>query len=142
MSRAFQGRGLDAKDTCTIHPKMSLAEFLEFTARADVFLDTIGWSGGNTTLETVALDVPVVTLPGPMMRSRHSYAILKMMGVEETIARDIDGYVDIAVRLGTDAAWRHEIVGKMRTNKKHVYNDDQAIRGLEDFLNTACGRAS
>lgn len=142
LSRAFQGRGLDAKDYCTIHPKMSQSEFLGFTASADVFLDTIGWSGGNTTLETVALDVPVVTLPGPMMRSRHSYAILKMMGVEDTIARDIDGYVDIAVRLGVDPAWRHEIVGKMRTNKKTIYNDDQAIRGLEGFLNTACGRPS
>ncbi len=142
LSRAFQGRGLDAKDYCTIHPKMSQSEFLGFTASADVFLDTIGWSGGNTTLETVALDVPVVTLPGPMMRSRHSYAILKMMGVEDTIARDIDGYVDIAVRLGVDPAWRHEIVGKMRTNKKTIYNDDQAIRGLERFLIDACGRAS
>ncbi len=142
LSRAFQGRGLDAKDYCTIHPKMSQSEFLGFTASADVFLDTIGWSGGNTTLETVALDVPVVTLPGPMMRSRHSYAILKMMGVEDTIARDIDGYVDIAVRLGVDPAWRHEIVGKMRTNKKSIYDDDQAIRGLEGFLNDACGRAS
>ena len=141
LSRAFQGHGLDAGRYCTIHPKMSQSEFLEFTARADVFLDTIGWSGGNTTLETVALDVPVVTLPGPMMRSRHSYAILKMMGVEDTIARDIDGYVDIAVRLGVDPAWRQEIVGKMRTNKKTIYNDDQAIRGLERFLNDACGRA-
>jgi len=141
LSRTFQGRGLDAGRYCTIHPKMSQSEFLEFTARADVFLDTIGWSGGNTTLETVALDVPVVTLPGRMMRSRHSYAILKMMGVEDTIARDIDGYVDIAVRLGADPAWRHEIVGKMRTNKKKIYNDDQAIRGLEGFLNDACGRS-
>ncbi len=141
LSRAFQGHGLDAGRYCTIHPKMSQSEFLAFTARADVFLDTIGWSGGNTTLETVALDVPVVTLPGPMMRSRHSYAILKMMGVEDTIARDIDGYVDIAVRLGVDPAWRHEIVGKMRKNKKKIYNDDQAIRGLEGFLNNACGRA-
>ncbi len=140
LSRAFQGRGLDAQQYCTIHPKMSQSEFLAFTARADVFLDTIGWSGGNTTLETVALDVPVVTLPGPMMRSRHSYAILKMMGVEDTIARDIDGYVDIAVRLGADPAWRQEIVGKMRTNKKTIYNDDQAIRGLEGFLSNACGR--
>ena len=140
LSRAFQGRGLDAQQYCTIHPKMSQSEFIAFTARADVFLDTIGWSGGNTTLETVALDVPVVTLPGPMMRSRHSYAILKMMGVEDTIARDIDGYVDIAVRLGVDPAWRQEIVGKMRTNKKTIYNDDQAIRGLEGFLRYACGR--
>ena len=141
LSRAFQGRGLDAGRYCTIHPKMSQSEFLAFTARADVFLDTIGWSGGNTTLETVALEVPVVTLPGPMMRSRHSYAILKMMGVEDTIARDIDGYVDIAVRLGADPAWRHEIVGKMRANKNKIYNDDQAIRGLEGFLNDACRRS-
>ncbi len=65
-----------------------------------------------------------------------------MMGVEETIARDIDGYVDIAVRLGANRAWRQEIVGKIRTNKENVYNDDQAIRGLERFLVNACGKSS
>jgi len=35
------------------------------------------------------------------MRGRHSFAILKQMGVCDTIATSIDDYIEIAVRLGS-----------------------------------------
>ena len=38
------------------------------------------------------------------MRGRHSAAILRMMGVTETVATTIDEYVAIAARLGQDFA--------------------------------------
>ena len=37
------------------------------------------------------------------MRGRHSAAILRMMGVTETVATTIDEYVAIADRLGQDS---------------------------------------
>jgi predicted O-linked N-acetylglucosamine transferase (SPINDLY family) len=54
----------------------------------------------------MACGLPVVTLPGPMMRARHTYAILTMMGIDETIASDEDDYVAIAVRFGKDGRFR------------------------------------
>jgi len=138
LSRAFDGHSLDFGRRCTLHPKMSQPEFLALTARADIVLDTIGWSGGNTTLETVIFDKPVVTLPGPMMRSRHTTAILGMMGIDETIARNVDEYIAIAIRLAEDADWRGRIIDRTRTGKHKVYEDQQAIRGLEAFLSQVC----
>jgi predicted O-linked N-acetylglucosamine transferase (SPINDLY family) len=38
----------------------------------DVILDSIGWSGGNTSLQAIELGKPVVTLPGAFMRARFS----------------------------------------------------------------------
>ena len=32
----------------------------------DVYLDSIGWNGGITTLRALAMNCPVVTLPGPV----------------------------------------------------------------------------
>ena len=52
----------------------------------DVILDTIGWSGFNSILDTLVHDLPIVTMSGPMMRGRHATAILRMMDVTETIA--------------------------------------------------------
>ena len=56
-------------------------------------LDSIGWSGGNTTLEAMAQDLPVVTFEGDLMRGRVSAGMLRMMGMPETVAATIDDYV-------------------------------------------------
>ena len=51
----------------------------------DVYLDSPRWSGGNTTLEAMAVGLPIVTLPGPLMRGRHTAGILR--AAEEAIVR-------------------------------------------------------
>ena len=82
-----------------------------------------------------ALYVSTLLLP---MRGRYTYAILKMMNVEDTIARDVDGYVAIAVRLGRDRAWRGEIVRQTRNNKSRIYDDPEPMRELERFIISVC----
>ena len=84
------------------------------------------------------MDKPVVTLPGPLMRSRVSAAILAMMGIEETTAADSGDYVAIAARLATDAAWLGEVMALTREGKSKVYEDDRPLRDLEKFLKEAC----
>jgi protein O-GlcNAc transferase len=78
-----------------------------------------------------------VTLAGPMMRGRHSAAILQMLGVTETIAETLDGYVDIAVRLALDPQARRAVVDRMAANKHRLYFDRSPVRALEDFLERA-----
>ena len=71
------------------------------------------------------------------MRARHSYGILKQLGITETIARDKKQYVDIAVRLGTDREWRAKVVGDMQANLSRLYSDIKSVRALEDFFRSA-----
>ncbi|MBI4663873.1 MAG: tetratricopeptide repeat protein [Verrucomicrobia bacterium] len=139
LAQSFSKHGLDAARYVRIFPKMKIGRFFGLIRQADVILDSVGWSGGNTTLEAVAFDKPVVTLPGELMRSRHTYAILALMELAETIAKDLDDYVAIAGRLALDKAWHAQIVSKTRSNKSRVYNDLGAVRGLERFLLSAVG---
>ncbi len=67
------------------------------------------------------------------MRGRHTYGILKMMGVTETIAQDEAEYVEIAVRLGLDADWRQEIVRKIYERHSQLYDDRTCVTALESF---------
>ena len=62
-----------------------------------------------------------------------------MMGIEETIARDEDDYIKIAVRLGTDHRWRRLIILNTEARKASIFNDEAPIRALEDFLERVCG---
>jgi predicted O-linked N-acetylglucosamine transferase (SPINDLY family) len=75
-------------------------------------------------------------MTGPLMRGRHSMAILKMMGVEDTIAETVDNYVSTAIRLARDAPWRTAIRNKISTNKHRVYRDSSSISALQQFLDS------
>jgi protein O-GlcNAc transferase len=115
-------------------PRLTPERYQAINRLCDVFLDSIGWSGCNTTMEAIANDLPVVTMPGDLMRGRHSYAIMTMMGVTETIAESLDEFIDLAVRLGRDSQFRSEIKEKISQNKHKVYRDTSCIKGLEAFL--------
>jgi predicted O-linked N-acetylglucosamine transferase (SPINDLY family) len=103
-------------------------------AQCDIFLDSIGWSGCNSTLESLAHNLPIVTLEGSLMRARHTAAILKMMGITETIAKTVDGYVATAVRLARDTDWRIALRDQTSLNKHRLYRDRTCISALEEFL--------
>lgn len=141
LELSFQSQGLTAADNVSILPYLNEADFAELNECAAIFLDSLGWSGCNTVFETLPFDTPIVTLPGSYMRGRHAYSILKMMGVEETIAGDIDDYVSIAVRLALDTQWRKDVANRIRSNKHRIYRDRKCIEGLENFLKTVSGRS-
>jgi predicted O-linked N-acetylglucosamine transferase (SPINDLY family) len=134
LERAFAAFGLRAADYCVILPRLSQSHFVAAIGQCDIFLDSIGWSGCNSTLESLTRDLPIVTLRGPLMRGRHTAAILEMMGVTETITETIDDYVSTAVRLARDRPWRLAVKSRIAANKHRVYRDRTCITALEDFL--------
>ena len=129
----FAHYDLDIKHYCRIFPALPKAQFYAFQSLVDVALDSFGWSGGVTTLDAIACDLPVVTYPGEFMRGRHSYGILQLMGVTETIAHSEQEYIDIAVQLGNDRAWNRHIRERIRDNKYKLYSRQECVRGLEHF---------
>ncbi|MBI2948470.1 MAG: tetratricopeptide repeat protein [Verrucomicrobia bacterium] len=137
LAEAFTKHGFDPGRHLRLFPKMKFGPFLGLIREADIILDSVGWSGGNTTLEAIAFDKPIVTLPGELMRSRHTYAILRRMGVEETVATDLEDYVKISARLASDKPWRSQIGAQIHASKDRVYNGYEAVKGLERFLANA-----
>jgi predicted O-linked N-acetylglucosamine transferase (SPINDLY family) len=134
LSRAFASHGLQASDHCVILPILGKFDYWNLNLLADVFLDSLEWSGGVTTLEAIACELPIVTLPGRYMRGRHSYGILTQLGVTDTIADDEDEYVEIACRLGVDHEWRTDVVNRMKANRARLYSETKCVRALEDFF--------
>jgi predicted O-linked N-acetylglucosamine transferase (SPINDLY family) len=138
--RAFAVQRIDAARHVVVLSRLTTADFVGIAKLCDVFLDSVGWSGCNSALECLATDLPIVTWPGPLMRARHSAAILRMLGVTETIAASLDDYVDIAVRLARDPALRTTLRGKMAANRPRLYADPAPVRALEAFIETAVRR--
>jgi predicted O-linked N-acetylglucosamine transferase (SPINDLY family) len=72
----------------------------------DVVLDTLPYTGGDTTAVALDMGVPVVTRVGERAAERMTYSLLAHLGVTDTLAGTDDDYVAIACRLASDAAWR------------------------------------
>lgn len=142
LERAFAGFGLVAADHLIFYPLLNSVTYNVLNAEVDIYLDSIGWSGGNTTFESLPFDKPIVTMPGEFMRGRHTAAILTMMGLEEMIAATTEEYVAIAVRLARDSAWREMISQKIAANKQKVYGDLTPVRALERFMEQAVRAAT
>jgi predicted O-linked N-acetylglucosamine transferase (SPINDLY family) len=142
LERAFAAFDLRAEDHCLILPRLDQDRFIATTGLADVFLDSIGWSGCNSTLEALAHDLPIVTMRGELMRGRHSAAMLEMMGVTETIGATVEEYVNTAIRLARDPAWRAEIRNRISARKHVIFQDRGCIAALEEFLDRVGRRAS
>jgi protein O-GlcNAc transferase len=137
LDRAFSTFGLNGRDYCVFLPRQDPDRFVAAIGQCDIFLDSIGWSGCNTTLESLAYNIPIVTLEGHLMRGRHTAAILRMMRIPHTIAGTIDDYVLTAISLGRDAEFRSEIQSAIAANKQRIYRDRNCIVGLQDFLRSA-----
>ncbi len=139
---AFAAFGMDAEQYCVVLPPMPPERFVAAVGVADVVLDTPGWSGGKSTLDSLAQDPAIVTLPGRFMRGCHTGAILRRIGCAATVAGSLDEYVAIAARLGLDAAWRAQVRQAVARGKAGAFRDTEYMRGLETFLAQAVCTAS
>jgi len=139
LKKAFSRLNLNADNYVVLLPRLDQSRYQAVNQLTDIYLDSIGWSGCNTTFEALQCHLPVITFPGKLMRGRHSNAILTMMGLTETIASSVDEYIEIAVRLGKDFEWRRHIVEKIQISEHKIYYDRESIRALEEFLVKAVG---
>ena len=89
LERTFAAAGLRADYHCVFLNRLSQSKFVAAAGLSDVFLDSIGWSGCNSALECLTRALPIVTFEGATMRGRHSAAIPRMIGVEDTIATTV-----------------------------------------------------
>jgi protein O-GlcNAc transferase len=131
LDRVFAERGLDFAERAIILPRLSEADYLRVNQCCDVFLDSLHWSGGVTTLKAIACGLPIVTCPGELMRSRHSFGILHTLGITETIATTPAEYIAIAIRLAQDSDWREDL--RQRTIAQHdrLFNNTACLQDLE-----------
>lgn len=72
----------------------------------DAVLDTLPYTGGDSTAAALDMSVPVITRVGTRHAERVGYSLLAHLGIVDTVAHSDDGYVALACRIAQDAPWR------------------------------------
>ena len=134
LRAAFAQAGLSADDFVVVLPWLARPVFHGLMQRADVFLDTIGFSGFNNAMQAVEAGLPIVTREGRFLRGRLASGILKRMQLSELVASSEEEYVAITVRLARDAEYRGRVRARIAAQRHVLFEDPAPIRALEDFL--------
>jgi predicted O-linked N-acetylglucosamine transferase (SPINDLY family) len=137
LRRRFAATMPDVADRIVFINRLQQPQFMNFLTLIDVMLDPFPYGGGNSSLEAFSFGVPVVTLPTGFLRGRITQAFCRRLGVEQCIARDVEDYVDIAVRLGTNGEFRQKITGQIMAGQGRLFEDASAIRDWERFFHSA-----
>lgn len=133
LQRIFAAAGLNSEEYCIFLPVQPRQDYLMLNLLSDIYLDSLDFSGGNTTFDALACNLPVVTCPGEFMRGRISTAMLRLLGITETIAANEVEYIEIAVKLGLDPVWRRNLVEKISKSCDRLFEDKACVAGLEAF---------
>lgn len=141
LQRALAAHGVPARGQLKFLPRMDGAAFRRVLALADVVLDTLRWSGGNTSFDAFAAGTPVVTLPGRFMRGRQTAAMLRMMDLDALVAKTPDDYLrlvlDTARERDRNAALRQAIA----CNRGALFERPEPVAALAEALLQAAAKS-
>jgi predicted O-linked N-acetylglucosamine transferase (SPINDLY family) len=137
LERAFAAAGVDARGRLHVMPELAYADFLSLAQACDLHLDSVGFSGGITSMELLSLGIPTVTLPGLRMRSRQTAAMLRLLEVPELIAADDDGYVEIATGLARAPQRRLELRQRILAHRSRLHDGAAVEAAFARFLEEA-----
>jgi len=141
VQRALAHAGVPARGQVKFLPRMSAADFRRVLAAADVVVDTVRWSGGNTSLDALAAGTPIVTLPGRFMRARQTAAMLRMAGMDALIAPDAEGLVRLAVEVAGDRARSGALRASIASGRGELFDRREPIDALaQALLEAGAGR--
>ncbi len=139
--RAFAQHGI-APDRLLLEGWSAYGDFLKTYGRIDVALDPFPFCGGLTTVETLWMGVPLVSLAADRFAGRQSLSYLSTIGHPELCARTEDEYVAIAVGLARDADARARLRGRLRADMavSPLLDGERFARNLESAFETMAGR--
>lgn len=134
LARGMAARGLVPRKQVKYLPRLSPDAFRSVLAIADVVLDTLHWSGGNTSLDALSVGTPVVTLPGAFMRGRQSQAMLKSLDASQLIARDVESYVATALGVASDKSLNQFLKQRILNNSGCLFDRAEPLSSFTQHL--------
>jgi protein O-GlcNAc transferase len=134
LRNAFTSNGLNADDFLRFIPFLRKPEFHGLMQKADLYLDTIGFSGFNTAMQAVECNLPIITMEGSKLRGRLASGILHALGLKELACSTETAYINLAVDFIQNPGLRDAYKAKIADIKMVLFNDLEPIRALEEFL--------
>ena len=125
-------KGLDTR--IKFAPFLNREGFNSLMQRSSVLVDTVGFSGFNTAMQAIGNNLPVVTMPNELMRSRNAAAILKSIGLDELITYSDDKFYELINKILNNKLYSNFLKDIMSKRSDVLYKNTSPVRSLEKFM--------
>ena len=129
--------GPRAAERLVFLPELSRGAFLETLAACDLMIDTLGWSGGNSALDALRAELPIVTCPGEFMRGRQCATMLRLLGIEGAQAATPETLARLALERIDDRDFRTHFRDRARLGLQDLADDPACDRALVEHIEKA-----
>ncbi len=107
-------------DRLLLQPRVPLADYLALHQKIDLALDPFPYNGGTTTMHSLWMGVPVVTLAGDHAVSRLSAAHLLRVGLSQFVTHTPDAYLQCVINAAQDLQTLNAIRQSLRTRMSAI----------------------
>lgn len=131
----FTSRGIEG-ERLLLEDFESREDYMRAYHRVDISLDPFPFPGGTTTVESLWMGVPVLTLSGANFLPRQGVGLLANAGLEQWIASDPDDYVARAVASASDIQSLAALRARLRDQvlRSPIYDADRFAGHFEDAM--------
>jgi len=135
LKTTFKENGISFENHVSILARRPHDQFMSLMNETDIELDSIGWTGGNTSLQALFLGKPILTIEGQYMRGRHTSAMLNLLNLSTfKIAESKEDLYQIAENLSKDNSKLEEIYSEILEKKSILFSDHQTIAAIDKFI--------
>lgn len=139
LRAAFAGAGVDFEASVRFVPWQTQAGFFGLLQRADVFLDTVGFSGFNTAMQALECGTPIVAWEGDFLRGRLASGLLRSLALDEWVARSHEEYAAKVARLAADASLRRQVREQIAARRASLYEDRGSVEAFGELVQRLAG---
>jgi predicted O-linked N-acetylglucosamine transferase (SPINDLY family) len=114
-------------------PHVRYPDHLARMGLADLFLDTLPFNAGTTASDALWAGLPVLTCSGEAFAARMAGSLLRAVGLEELIARDLQHYEALALQLATRPEELARVRARLAANRASaaLFDTKRFCRNLE-----------
>jgi predicted O-linked N-acetylglucosamine transferase (SPINDLY family) len=134
MQAAIAKHGLAVSQLVVVAPFPSPSDIPPLLALADVYVDSFPYAGATSIIDALQVSLPTVVMAGEHQRFDQGAALLRDLGLEELVAKDLEDYLRLTTELGTDEARRMKLRESIRTKlagKPHFLDAKGYAREVE-----------
>jgi glycosyltransferase involved in cell wall biosynthesis len=118
------------------------SDCLRAIAAAHVVLDPFPASGFLSSLQALAVGVPVVTFPSERMAGRLTLALYDMMDYRELVVTSAAAFSTLALELAHQARLRARVVREILERRPRLFDTRAAVADWKEFIRKATAKAS
>ena len=109
LNRQLLAAGVASDRLRILNAVPTRADLQQIVAAADIYLDAYPFAGACSMLDPMVVGTPPVVRTGPVGRSQHGAALMRMAGLEEVICTSDEEYIATAIDLASNPARRQKI---------------------------------